>query len=187
LPASRVIVYQETDWELVQRYRGGDRTAFTELMTRYQRPVYNAAFGVLHRADDAKDITQDVFLKVVDRLNEYDPKFKFFSWIYRIALNESFNLKRRHNRDDPRDVETSVPASERDDPEKQVGDEQLSKRIRSALMRMPESDRTMISLRHFSECSYETIGQILDLDEKTVKSRLFEARQRLRKLLVDLE
>jgi RNA polymerase sigma-70 factor (ECF subfamily) len=187
LPASRVIVYQESDWELVQRYRGGDRTAFAELMTRYQRPVYNAAFGVLHRADDAKDITQDVFLKVVDRLNEYDPKFKFFSWIYRIALNESFNLKRRHNRDDPRDVETNLPGSERDDPEKQVGDEQLSKRIRSALMRMPESDRTMISLRHFSECSYETIGQILDLDEKTVKSRLFESRQRLRKLLVDLE
>ena len=98
LPASRVIVYQETDWELVQRYRGGDRAAFAELMTRYQRPVYNAAFGVLHRAEDAKDITQDVFLKVVDRLNEYDPKFKFFSWIYRIALNESFNLKRRNNR-----------------------------------------------------------------------------------------
>jgi RNA polymerase sigma-70 factor (ECF subfamily) len=187
LPASRVIVYQETDWELVQRYRGGDRAAFAELMTRYQRPVYNAAFGVLHRAEDAKDITQDVFLKVVDRLNEYDPKFKFFSWIYRIALNESFNLKRRNNRDDPRDVETSLPASEGDNPEKQVGDEQLSQRIRSALMRMSESDRTVISLRHFSECSYETIGQILELDEKTVKSRLFEARQRLRKLLAELE
>jgi RNA polymerase sigma-70 factor (ECF subfamily) len=187
LPASRVIVYQETDWELVQRYRGGDRTAFTELMTRYQRPVYNAAFGVLHRADDAKDITQDVFLKVVDRLYEYDPKYKFFSWIYRIALNESFNLKRRNNRDDPRDVETSLPGPEGDNPEKQVGDEQLSKQIRSALMRMPESDRTLISLRHFSECSYETIGQILDLDEKTVKSRLFESRQRLRKLLTNLE
>jgi RNA polymerase sigma-70 factor (ECF subfamily) len=180
-------VYQETDWELVQRYRGGDRAAFAELMTRYQRPVYNAAFGVLHRAEDAKDITQDVFLKVVDRLNEYDPKFKFFSWIYRIALNESFNLKRRNNRDDPRDVETSLPASEGDNPEKQVGDEQLSQRIRSALMRMSESDRTVISLRHFSECSYETIGQILELDEKTVKSRLFEARQRLRKLLAELE
>lgn len=187
MPASRVIVYQETDWELVQRYRGGDRTAFAELMSRYQRPVYNAAFGVLHRAEDAKDITQDVFLKVMDRLNEYDPQFKFFSWIYRIALNESLNLQRRSSRNDPQDVETSLPASERANPEKQVGDEQLSKRIRSALMRMSENDRTVLSLRHFSECSYETIGQILDLDEKTVKSRLFESRQRLRGLLADLE
>jgi RNA polymerase sigma-70 factor (ECF subfamily) len=187
LPASRVIVYQETDWELVRRYRGGDRSAFTELMTRYQKPVYNAAFGVLHRAEDAKDITQEVFLKVVDRINEYDPRFKFFSWIYRITLNESFNLQRRFNRIDPRDVETSLPGSDRIIPENQVADQQLCKRIRSALMRMSENDRTVLSLRHFSECSYETIAQILDLDEKTVKSRLFESRQRLRGLLADLE
>jgi RNA polymerase sigma-70 factor (ECF subfamily) len=120
-------VYQETDWELVQRYRGGDRSAFTELMTRYQRPVYNAAFGVLHRAEDAKDITQDVFLKVVDRINEYDPQYKFFSWIYRITLNESFNFQRRNSRIDPRDVETSVPASERSSPENQAGNEQLGR------------------------------------------------------------
>ncbi len=187
MAASRVIMYQETDWEVVQRYRGGDRSAFTELMTRYQRPVYNAAFGVLHRAEDAKDITQEVFLKVVDRINEYDPKYKFFSWIYRITLNESFNLQRRNNRIDPRDVETSLPGTERSNPESQVGDQELCKRIRSALMRMPEKDRTVLSLRHFSECSYETIGQILDVDEKTVKSRLFEARQRLRGLLTDLD
>jgi RNA polymerase sigma-70 factor (ECF subfamily) len=180
-------VYQESDWELVQRYRAGDRTAFTDLMTRYQKPVYNAAFGVLHRAEDAKDITQDVFLKVVDRLNEYDPKFKFFSWIYRIALNESLNLRRSNNRIDPRDVGTSLGGSGRDDPESQLADEQISTRIRGALMRMSEADRTLLSLRHFSECSYETIGQILDVDEKTVKSRLFESRQRLRGLLADLE
>jgi RNA polymerase sigma-70 factor, ECF subfamily len=141
----------------------------------------------LHRAEDAKDVTQDVFLKVVDRLNEYDPQYKFFSWIYRITLNESFNLQRRYNRIDPRDVETSLPASERSNPEIEAGEDQLSKRIRSALMRMSENDRTVLSLRHFSDCSYEEIGQILDLDEKTVKSRLFESRQRLRSLLADLE
>jgi RNA polymerase sigma-70 factor (ECF subfamily) len=180
-------VHEETDWELVQRYRVGDRAAFAELMTRYQRPVYNAAFGVLHRVEDAKDITQDVFLKVAERLNEYDPQFKFFSWIYRIALNESLNLQRRNNRNDPRDVETSLPASEGADPEEQARDAQRAKRIRGALMRMSDDDRTVLSLRHFSECSYETIGQILDLDQKTVKSRLFESRQRLRGLLEDLQ
>ncbi len=179
-------MYQETDWELVQRYREGDRSAFTQLMTRYQRPVYNAAYGVLHRAEDAKDVTQDVFLKLVDRLDEYDPQYKFFSWIYRITLNESFNLRRRIDRIDPRDLETSV-ASGSAGPESQVGDAQVCDRIRGALMRMSESDRTLLSLRHFSECSYETIGQILDLDQKTVKSRLFESRQRLRRLLADLE
>jgi len=184
---SRVIVYQETDLELVQRYRGGDRAAFTELVTRYQRPIYNAAFGVLHRADDANDITQEVFLKVAERLNEYDPRFKFFSWIYRIALNESLNLRRRNSRQAPLDVESSLPAADASNPEKQVNDDQLSKRIQSAMTRLPENDRIVLSLRHFSECSYEMIGQILNLDEKTVKSRLFESRQRLRGLLADLE
>jgi RNA polymerase sigma-70 factor (ECF subfamily) len=184
---SRVIVYEQSDWDLVQRYREGDRAAFTELMTRYQRPVYNAAFGVLHSVEDARDITQEVFLKVAERLNEYDPQFKFFSWIYRIALNESLNLQRRNNRKDPRDVEIGLPAAESANPEKQVGAAQLSQRIRGAMMRMSNNDRSVLVLRHFSECSYEEIGQILNLDEKTVKSRLFESRQRLRGLLADLE
>jgi RNA polymerase sigma-70 factor (ECF subfamily) len=184
---SRVIVYEQTDWELVQRYRDGDRAAFTELMMRYQKPVYNAAFGVLHRAEDAKDITQDVFLKVAQRVNEYDPQFKFFSWIYRIALNEALNRRRADNRKNTRSPDLDLAAAESFNPEKLAGDEQLSKRIRSALMRMSHSDRTVLSLRHFSECSYETMAQILNLDEKTVKSRLFESRQRLRRLLTDLE
>jgi RNA polymerase sigma-70 factor, ECF subfamily len=184
----RVIVYEQSDWDLLQRYRDGDRAAFTELVTRYHRPVYNAAFGVLHCVEDARDITQEVFLKVAERHGEYDPQFKFFSWIYRIALNESLNLQRRNSRKDTRDVEFSLPAADKSaNPEKQVGDDQLSARIRSAMMRMSQNDRMVLELRHFSECSYEEIGQILDLDEKTVKSRLFESRQRLRGLLVDLQ
>ena len=70
-------------------------------------------------------------------------------------------------------------------PERQAGEAQLARRIQEALMRMSTNDRMVLTLRHFSECSYEEIGQILDLDEKTVKSRLFEARQRLRDLLTD--
>ena len=70
--------------------------------------------------------------------------------------------------------------------ERQAGDAQLSRRIRGALMHMMADDRMVLSLRHFSECSYQQIGQILQLDEKTVKSRLFEARQRLRGMLGEL-
>jgi RNA polymerase sigma-70 factor, ECF subfamily len=180
-------VYQQPDWDLVQRCRTGDRAAFAELMMRYQKPVYNAAFGVLRSVEDARDVTQEVFLKVAERLNDYDPQFKFFSWIYRIALNESLNLRRRNNRTDPRDVEIGLPSADGANPEKQVGDEQLSERIRSAMMRMADNDRTVLELRHFSERSYEEIGQILNLDVKTVKSRLFESRQRLRGLLADLQ
>ena len=66
-----------------------------------------------------------MFLKVAERLDEYDPQYKFFSWIYRIAVNESLNLLRRNGREEPLDDEVDLPGSERDDPESQVGDAEV--------------------------------------------------------------
>ena len=175
----------DTDRILVARYRNGDREAFAELVVRYQRPIYNAAFWVLRRAEDAHDVTQDVFLKVAERLDEYDPEYKFFSWIYRIAVNEALNLLRRNGREEALDEEIDIPAGESTNPERKAGEAELARRIQAALMHMATNDRVVLTLRHFSELSYQEIGQILDLDEKTVKSRLFEARLRLRKLLQD--
>lgn len=177
---------KDTDHALLARYRNGDRDAFAALVVRYQRPVYNAAFWILRKAEDASDVTQDVFLKVAEQLDDYDPDYKFFSWIYRIAVNESLNLLRRNRREEALDDDVDLPASEREDPERKVGEAQIKRRIQEAMMRMSTNDRMVLSLRHFSECSYEEIGQILDIDEKTVKSRLFEARRRLRGMLTDL-
>ncbi len=182
----RVIVDEDADRAAIERYRHGEREAFTELVIRYHRPIYNAAFWILRRAEDANDVTQDVFLKVAERLDEYDPQYRFFSWIYRIAVNEALNLARQNGRVEALDDEIDIPDSERANPERKVAEAQLSSRIRSALMRMSINDRVVLSLRHFSECSYQEIGQILDIDDKTVKSRLFEARQRLRDMLEDL-
>jgi RNA polymerase sigma-70 factor (ECF subfamily) len=174
------------DRALVERFRSGDREAFTELVVRYQRPIYNAAFWILRKPEDASDIAQTVFLRVAERLDEYDDRYRFFSWIYRIAVNESLNLLRRSERDEELDDEADLPGSERDDPERRADDAQSSARIRSALLRLSAGDRTVITLRHFSECSYDEIGEILEIDVKTVKSRLYEARQRLRVMLQDL-
>ncbi|TMG94865.1 MAG: sigma-70 family RNA polymerase sigma factor [Betaproteobacteria bacterium] len=182
----RVIVDDDTDRVLVGRYRNGDRAAFAEIVIRYQRPIYNAAFWVLRSVEDAQDVAQIVFLKVAERLDEYDGQYKFFSWIYRIAVNESLNLLRRHGREEPLDDEIDLPDADSANPESKLNDAQVSKRIQSALMTMSANDRLVLTLRHFSECSYQEIAEILDVDEKTVKSRLFEARHRLRDLLVDL-
>jgi RNA polymerase sigma-70 factor (ECF subfamily) len=179
-------VESDTDQALLERFRRGDREAFAKLVVRYQRPLYNAAFWVLRKAEDASDVTQTVFLRVAERLDEYDPKYRFFSWIYRIAVNESLNLLRRNGREDELDDEIDVPGAESANPEWQVGAAEVSRRIQSTLMQMTTNDRMVLTLRHFSDCSYEEIGQILELDEKTVKSRLYEARQRLRDLLLDL-
>jgi RNA polymerase sigma-70 factor (ECF subfamily) len=179
-------VDDDTDQHLLERYRNGDREAFTALVVRYQRPLYNAAFWVLRSAEDASDVTQIVFLKIAEQLDEYDPRYKFFSWIYRITVNEALNFRRRHAREEELDDEVELPAAESANPEWQLTEGQQARRVRAALMSMATNDRMVLTLRHFSECSYEEIAQILDLDEKTVKSRLHEARLRLRALLQDL-
>ncbi len=184
--ARRVIVDDEADRALIERYRKGDREAFTELVVRYQRPIYNAAFWILRRAEDASDIAQMVFLRVAERANDYDPQYRFFSWIYRIAVNESLNLLRRSGNEDPLDDDRDIPEPEPRDPETRLSEAERAARVRQAVMTMSMIDRTVITLRHFSECSYQEIADILEVDETTVKSRLYEARQRLRSLLEDL-
>jgi RNA polymerase sigma-70 factor, ECF subfamily len=176
----------ETDQALLARYMRGDQEAFATLVVRYQKPMYNAAFWVLRNAEDANDVTQDVFLRVAERCDDYDPKYKFFSWIYRITVNEALNFRRRHAREDELDDEIEIPAAGSANPEWQVAEGQQTRRIRTALMSMATNDRMVLMLRHFSELSYEEIAQVLELDEKTVKSRLYEARLRLRELLRDL-
>ena len=172
----------DVDQALVERFRNGDHEAFTALMVRYQRPIYNAAFWIVKSADDARDIAQSVFLKVAEHLDEFDSQHRFFSWIYRIAVNESLNLLRRNGHEEPLDDEVDLPGIG-DDPETQVRDAERSRYVQRALSTMSTMDRTVIVLRHFSDCSYQEIARILDVDEKTVKSRLFEARHRLRDLL----
>lgn len=176
----------DEDQTLVERCRDGDREAFAELVRRYQRPIYNVSYRVLGNAEDASEITQGVFLKVAEQLNEYDPRFKFFSWIYRISINESLNLLRRNRREEQLGDEIDLPDSENTGPEARMSAVQQSARIQAALMDMTVEHRVVLTLRHFMDCSYREIGRILELDEKTVKSRLFEGRQRLRELLKDL-
>ena len=174
---------EEEDRALAERVRQGDREAFTALVVRYQRPVYNAALWVLRRAEDASDVSETVFLKVAERIDDYDPRFKFFSWIYRIAVNESLNLLRRHDREQPLGDDYDADDDGAADPERRLDAAERSQHVRRALMRMATNDRLVLMLRHFSDCSYDEMAQILGLDEKTVKSRLYEARQRLRGLL----
>ncbi len=175
----------DLDRALVERYRRGDREAFTELVVRYQRPIYNAAFWILRSAEDANDIAQAVFLRVAENLEAFDSQHRFFSWIYRIAVNESLNLLRRNGHEEALDDEIDLPAADSANPESRASDAELTRHIERALTAMSTNDRTVLVLRHFSECSYGEIAQILELDEKTVKSRLFEARHRLRDLLKD--
>lgn len=185
-PGSGVVGVDDDDQRLVERCLNGDQEAFAELVVRYQRPIYHMAFRVLGNVEDAREITQSVFLKVAERLDDYNPRFKFFSWIYRITINASLNLRRISGREELVGDDLEVQDSGAD-PEASLSAAEQSAQIQKALMRLKFENRAVLTLRHFSDCSYREIGQILDLDEKTVKSRLYEGRQQLRSLLKDLE
>ncbi|MEP6703160.1 MAG: sigma-70 family RNA polymerase sigma factor [Betaproteobacteria bacterium] len=177
---------KDDDQTLLKGSQAGDRAAFTALVTRYQRPIYNAAYRVLGNTEDANDIVQIVFLRIAERLDDYDPQFRFFSWIYRIAINESINMLRHHRREEPLADEVELPDAGGAGPEQGYRDRQLSDRVQRALMSMKVEDRVVLTLRHFSELSYRDIGEVLSLEEKTVKSRIFEARHRLSEMLGEL-
>jgi RNA polymerase sigma-70 factor (ECF subfamily) len=169
-------------WEraLVERCRQGDRQALEQLIGQYQKPVYNAAYRILGNPDDAADVTQVAFLKAFEHLDQYDPKYRFFSWIYRIAVNESINQAKRQRNQSSLD-ERHFAGSGSPEAELAAGD--LSKEIQRGLMDLTEDYRTVIVLRHFSDCSYRQISDILQIPEKTVKSRLYSARQQMKEKL----
>ena len=170
----------ENDRELIENCMNGDRQAIEALLFRYEKPVYNAAYRMLNSSEDARDVTQTVFLKVLEKLDSYDPQYRFFSWIYRIALNESINCLKKQNRLDAFDRE---PISQANGPEEQTGADQVSQGMQTALMTIQAEYRTVIVLKHFADCSYTEISQILDLSEKKVKSRLYTGRQLLKDAL----
>lgn len=176
----------DDDRALVERYRRGDRAAFAELVARYQGPVYNAAYWVVRRPEDASDVCQTAFLKAAERIDDYDPSFRFYSWLYRIALNEALNLVRAHGREEALDEAVELE-SDAPGPDERFDAARRAQRLRHALMQLSTNDRVVVTLRHFAELSYADIAAILEIEEKTVKSRLFEARQRLRTLLGDPE
>src|SRR5262245_60126107 len=92
---------RDEDAELVRRSLAGETTAFGVLVTRYQKVLYTVAIRMLGNAEDARDATQDAFVKAYQRLGTYDPAYRFFSWIYRILVNECLNMIRGRRPQEP--------------------------------------------------------------------------------------
>lgn len=173
------------DVDLVVRCKKGDRAAFEILLIRYEKPVFNAAFRMLHSTEDARDVTQTVFLKVYENLDKYDPAYRFFSWIYRIALNESINCLSKQHRTGESENESEFEIENEDgSPEQAVSGDQIRAGLQTALMQIKSEYRSVIVLKHFLGCSYSEISEILELPEKTIKSRLYAGRQLLKDVLV---
>lgn len=165
------------DAECVRRVLEGDTDAFEELVIRYQKPVFNAICRMLHDPEDAREIAQTAFMKAFTNLGTFDTNRRFFSWLYRIAMNDCINfLAAKHESEPLLESERSAAAS----PEENLAAAEARRDVDQALSRLSPECRSVVVLRHVVGYSYRDAAEILGIPEKTVKSRLYSARQSLR-------
>lgn len=169
----------EQDRALVRRCLDGQRDAFRGLVDRYQKPLFNVALRMLDNVQDAEDVTQAAMLNAYLALRSYNPKYRFFSWIYRMTVNESLNTLKRRKRMVTlgTELDLRVPGAAADRAA------EVQDRVGKALMSLKPDDRAVVVLRHFVSFTYQEIADVLDIPVRTVKSRLFTARERLRHTL----
>lgn len=165
----------------VARCLQGDASAFEPIVARYQRVLFSVALRMVGSHEDALDATQNAFVRAYEGLDTYDPNRRFFSWIYRIVVNECLNLRRARHPTEP--LPEAVGESAEPGPLQIVEAAERSAWIDAALVQLSEEHRLVVVLRHFAELSYAEISEAIGVPEKTVKSRLFEARHRLGEVL----
>ena len=179
-----------SDEQIVAYVLAGHGAEFEALVRRHQGPVYNFLLRMLHDPDEALDLTQEVFLKVFCSLERFDPRFRFTTWMYRIASNAAIDQIRKRR---PGTVlSLDAPVTEDSDQVREVAgagptpDQMLEARetqaqLEQALSRLPVEYRQVLLLRHQGERRYDEIARITGLPIGTVKNRIFRAREMLRK------
>ncbi len=180
--------------KVLQRAKEGDRKAFEEIYNLYHRRIYNAVYGMLSDADDAQDVTQDVFIRLHDALPTLRADEAFSTYLYRIALNLCRDRARRKKRvrfqsmDTPRaGEEGDVEPMEFPDggklPEELLTGDELQTRVREAVQTLSDDHKAVIMMHHFQGMEVNHIADILDVPSGTVKSRLARGRDQLHRKL----
>ena len=154
------------DAALVAACLDGDNSAFEVLVGRYHRPIYNLALRMLKDPDEAADIAQTAFVKAYEKLNTYDSRHQFFSWLYRIAINESINQTKRAKRLD--EYESGVTAVFQKTPSDEYRVDELAGQIGEAILLLKVDYRMVIVLKHYHDFSYQEMGDMLGIPEKTL-------------------
>lgn len=185
---------KETDYELIQRCLGGDRNGFKGIVERYQRRVFDTVYRMVFDTENARDITQEVFVKAYTKLHTFNPVYPFRVWIQRIATRTAIDHLRRRKPEmlewngDGESARWSVEAryaSPQLRPDQRLEQVETAEIVRKAVEHLQPKLKAVIVLRHFREMSYEEIADTLQIPIGTVKNRLFRARDQLQQYLVE--
>ena len=171
---------ERSDEELIDRFLAGDSAAFTALVHRHERRVYNLAYRMLGREEDAKDATQDAFLSALRKLSTFRGQAAFTTWLHRVTVNTCYDLLRRRRRD-------PVPADLHEQTGPAVADPATSVSsavdVQRALLGVPEEFRSVLVMHDALDMGYDEIAEALGIPTGTVKSRLHRGRVALARLL----
>jgi RNA polymerase sigma-70 factor, ECF subfamily len=175
------------DRELVRRAQANDKDAYEELIKRHQQRVFAVAAGILRRHEDIEDIAQQVFVKAYFSLKRFDGRAAFSTWLYRITLNECWDLLRKkkvrpllYESDLSEEQAQRVADSESDDAGPDIRQRlENQQRVEHLLEGLEERDKLMLILKEVEGFSIEEIAEVLELNANTVKVRLFRARGRI--------
>jgi len=169
---------------LLRRARRGDTNAYGEIVDRYQRLVFYAAYRILGIREDAEDASQETFVRAYQNLRRFDLDRPFGPWIRRIATNLSLNMLRGRRPQDLLEEERDHPAPPALNPEVMAIQSAQREQVHDLLMQLPDHYRAVIVLRHYHDMSYAEMANVLDEPVSTVKSNLFRARRKLAEMMV---
>jgi len=185
---------------LVAQALEGDESAYAELLERFRRPVFSLIYRMVSDRELAEDLAQEAFVKAFNHLDTYNPKYRFSSWLFKIANNHAIDHLRRsrlqtvsihgspHAATSEREEETRIVLEAHDEtPEQEVMALELGGAIEAAIAQLRPEYRTAVILRHIESRPYEEIAEIMDIPIGTVKTFLHRARAELRETLAHLK
>ncbi|MCH7891606.1 MAG: sigma-70 family RNA polymerase sigma factor [Gemmatimonadetes bacterium] len=189
----------QTDKELAALAATGNEGAFGELLRRYERPIFSLIYRMVRDRALAEDLAQEAFIRAFNAVSSYDPRYKFSSWIFKIANNHTIDhLRRRkldtvsidgspHARTAQEEEQTRlVLESTGENPQEYVENRELGDQIEHAIGQLRPEYRTAVLLRHVEGYAYDEIAEIMDLPLGTVKTYLHRARGELKEMLAHL-
>jgi len=183
---------------LVKQCQQGDSAAMERLILRYQNRIYNVILKICADPDDAAELTQETFVKIIENINKFEGRSGFYTWAFRIAVNLTLNYCRRNVKLgfrslDAEQVQYNSQAKQllrqflSDDsslePAVVAQNREMCEIAVEALMKLDDAQRAVVVLRDIEDMDYARIAEVLDIKLGTVRSRLSRARSRLRQIL----
>jgi len=183
----------DPDKELVERAKGGDTSAFDELVVKHSPKLYGLVYHMTSNHEDTNDILQDVFAKAYRSLKRFRGKSSFYTWIYSIATNMSLNFLKKRNRrrqtsldDIDSNIESDkdfIELTSSSTPARETNLRELQQRLNDSMMQLSNDHRAVVTMYDIQGLPHTEISKILGVSEGTVRSRLFYAHRQLQNFL----